>query len=344
MPNYKDLFYPQLGIETTYGCDAAPTLKLMGVTELELVPKRETEQVKVLDGRLAPGNVLVRNRHWGEATLKGLLVYEDSGLWLDSAFGAAADTNAKACTTDATGVQRIYCAPLATYDTDNSAPSYFTLLYGDTQTTATDAFTDCLVSALVKSFTITGESGKPAEIEVSFIGHDVEADALDATKVDRDVSVVMGNHWALSIDVTTDAFGTTICSDVAFKFELEVNTNRDLLWHLGDLCPDDYRDAEWDGRLALTIQTSPTVSTLLTALLTSTPVRRNIRLKATSSSNTFQIDFSGALLEAPTLWSDEDGVTTAEMEFIGAYNADASIVNWLKITTHNGVLLHSTMI
>jgi hypothetical protein len=343
MPNYKDLFYPQLGIEAAYGCDAAPTLKLMGVESLELMPKRETEQVKVLDGRFAPSQVLVRTKHWGEATLSGLLAYEDCGLWLDSLFGAAADTNAAACTTDATGVQRIYKAPLATYNTDAAAVPTYTLIYGDTQATATDAQVHSLISAVAQSATISGESGAAARVEVSFIGHDVEADALDTSKVDRTVSYVMGDHWVLSIDQTTDALGTTIASDVAFKFSLEINTNRELLWHLGDLAPDSYRDAEWDGLLNLTIQAGPQVTTLLTGLLTSSPVKRNIRLKATSSSNSFQIDFCGALLEAPTLWTDEDGVTTAELAFQGWYNADASMSNWLKITTHNGVSAHSTM-
>lgn len=342
MPNYKDLFYGQLGTESTYGCDVAPAVKLMGLESLEIVPIRETEQVKVLAGRLAPSNLLVRNKHGGEATAAGLLVYEDSGFWLDSAFGSAASTTVAACTTDATGVQRIYKAPLATYNSDAGAAAFYTLLYGDTQATATDAFCHSLVSALVNKLTITGESGAPARFEAEFIGEDVEADALDATKVDRDVSVVMGDHWGLWIDPDTDAAGTTAVADVAFKFKLEVNMNRALLYHLGDLKPDSYRDAEWDGQLDLTLQAAPAVSTLLTGLLTSTPVKRVIRLKATSSSNTFQIDFNGALVEPPTLWSDEDGVTTAEMSFAGVYGA--TLANWLKITTHNGVTSNATMV
>ena len=342
MANYKDLFYGQLGIETAYGCDAAPTLKLMGLESLEIVPVRETTQNNVLDGRMAPSATLVRTKHYGTAQISSKLVYEDSGLWLDGAFGAAASTAVAACTTDATGVQRIYAAPLATYNTDAAALPMYTLIYGDTQTTATDSFVYSLISGQVGSFSISGEVGSPSMIEVSLFGQDVEADALDATKVDRDVSFVMGDHWKLWIDPDTDAAGTTGCSDVAFKFNLQVNCNRTPMWHLGSITPDSFYDLGWDGTLDLTIQLGVAAKAIVTSLLASTPVRKVVRLKATSSSNSFQIDFNGALLEAPTMWTDQDGIATIEMSLTGVYGA--TLGNWLKITTHNGVSAHSTML
>jgi hypothetical protein len=343
MPVYKDLFIGQVGVETTWGCDVAPAIKLMGLEDLQITPIRETEHVKTLDGRFTPSQTLLRTKHGGAATLSGLLCYEDVGLWLDSAFGKLADTAVAGCTTDATGFARAYQAPKATYATDASAPAFYTLLYGDIPATATDSMCHSLISALVSGFRITGESGAPARIEVDFIGHDVEADALDATKVDRDtVTYVMGDHWALWIDPDSDAAGTTAVDDLAFKFELDVQTNREPQYHLGDLAPDSYADAEWSGTLMLTVSAGTRVQGYLPSLLTSSPVRKVIRLKATSSSNSIQIDFNCALVEEPDLFADVDGVTTLEMNFEGVYGA--TLANWLKILLHNGVASHATLV
>lgn len=337
MTSYKDLFIAQIGTETTFASDAAPTAKLMGVTDLTITPMQETEQVKTLDGRLAPSSTLLRTKQHAEASLTSLLLYEDVCYWLDGAFGEAATSDNAAYTTNADGiVQRVYKAPLATFATDLAAVPSYTVLYGDVAT-ASDCFN--IQGAIVNSITIKGESGAPGELSVDLIGAKSLADAIDATKVDRDVVAVMGNHWSLWIDPDTDTIGTTAITDIAFSFELQLNCNRAMLWHLGDLSPDSYRNAEWDGTLNLTLQLGSDAMGYMAALVGNTPQSKVVRLKGTTGTTTalrtLQIDFNGAVLEVPTMFSDADGVVTVEMTLQGKYGA--TLANWLVITNQNAI-------
>jgi hypothetical protein len=337
---YKDIFYVQAGVETTWGCDAAPAVKLMGVESVDIKPIRESEHVKVLDGRLAPSKTVLRTKHGGEATVSGVLSYDDAGLWFDSLFGTLASTTYAGCTTDVAGYVRAYEAPLSCYNSDAGNPAFYTITYGESCSSDTIAFS--LISGVVKSLRITGESGAPTRFEASLIGHDVEDDALDATKVDRDVTFSMGSQWAVAIDPDSDAAGTTVVSDVGFKFELNVETNRYLQYHLGDLTPDSYAETEWSGTLMLTLELKTISEAYITSLLSSTPVRKVVKLTSTGDSDhALTITFNGVLLEAPDLWTDVDGVATIELNFEGIYGA--TLANWLTVTLENQVASNATL-
>jgi len=327
MTKIPDLYSVQMGTEDSdFGSTVAPTVKLMGVTDWKIKPFVESAQADEVKGSLAPGYISNLQQVHGEASLSLLLGYDDAPYWLNGLFG-------KATATADTEYTRAYTAPLNTYDSDLAAISIFDLVGAEASAT-TDAYT--LSGGVLQKAVIKGETGAPLTIDLDFIGKQVEQDEQDATKTDRAVTFVMGDHVSLYIDPDTDAVGTTPIASTFFSFELTLDTKRGLVYHLGALTPDGYRDAKWTGMLKLVLEVNSTTKAYLDALLAASGVpAKVVRIKAASGVNVLQFDFNGVILKTPDIVTDKDGVATYEFELTGQYGT--ALGNWLSVTSVNTV-------
>lgn len=330
-----DLIVVQAGSEAstdTWGESKVPTVKLMGITDFQFTPIVETQVFDDKRGSLAPGYDEVVTEVAGQASLEALATYEDLPYYMDGLFGI--DTAIEDAG-DTDYFDRAWKAPLAVYDSDTSAvPRYITFVQGDRESGVTSSDTFGMAGATLQSLSISGATGAPMTLSASYIGKQVVPDDL-ADLADRDVNPVMGDHLALYIDPSSDAAGTTLTSDVGFAFTLDINTNRALKRHFGSLTPSGYRDAKWQGTLALTLELGGESWPYLRAALASTPaaVKKTIRIKASSGFYVFQFDFTGVLTSAPVPFTDSDGVTTVELSFSGLY--DSTQANWLDFEVTN---------
>jgi len=323
-----DLFEIRMGTESTdaWGTAVAQSVKLMGITDITLTPVVESVQIKDKRGSMRPGHVSVPQMIYGTGSLSGIALYDDLPYWLDSIFGAASPVTS----TDV--YQYDYVGAHAT----EPVISHYTLAYGD------GTYIESLLGSTVQSLNISGASGEPLTFSANLIGKIIDSDTFDsAAEADRTVYPIMGDHVALWIDPSSDAVGTTSVT-VPFQFSLDINTNRTLKTHLGNLNPTKYREARHEGALKLTLELdSDTVGTLDAILNTasSVTVERVVRIKASATvgalPNYLQVDFNGVTLEAPQLYTDVDGITTYEMTLMGQYNG--TLDDWIVIQVQNGV-------
>jgi hypothetical protein len=329
----------QAGTETTWGCDAAPTVKIMGITGLEITETGESEQVKWMQGRLAPGNLSIRKTEEAAAQLEGLVIYEDAPYWLDMAFGRCdSDALSAQWVSDTDTYLRLYDAPVVTFDTDLEAARVMTLVRGDL---AVSSNSHNIQGATLQTMTLEGGTGEGLTWSLGFMGKNRQADTLSpATDVpDRDVTVAMGGHCSLYIDPSTATVGTTAIANTAFSFSLEVDTHRTALRHLGALKPSNYRDAQWEGTLTLEMaSSSDVVDNYLPGLLTTnTLFEKVVRIIAETGTGAtrreLRFDFNGVLIEQPVFLTNMEGIETVELVFQGQYHA--TLGNWLKFRSRN---------
>lgn len=329
-----DLDIVQLGTEDAWGCDAAPTVRLMGIDQYSITPIRSSQLVGDMRGSLAPGFQHVRTIEEGSASLGGLVCFEDIPYWFDALFGKATSA------TDANGTfTRSYSAPLVEFDSDLADASTFNIICGSVSgDSASDVAS--IVGATLSTFSIEMATAAPIRFSAQFMGKQVGDDALDASKADRTVEFAMGDDVSLWIDVDSDAVGTTAIDATAFRASLSVNPNRSLVRHLGSLTPDKYRDSKWSGTLNLSLELTSAVSSLLHEIIDGNVAEeRVIRLKAAIGSGAtarhIQIDFSGALLAAPNVFEYSDGLKVVNLVFTGVYNS--TMGNWLNVAVLNDV-------
>ena len=206
MASIPDLFLLQLGSEApaAWGTEVPQTVKLMGIEDCQITPIVESIQIKDKRGNLAPGFQSVTTNKSAQGNLSGWATYDDFPYWLNGLF--TADT---AGTIDTDVYLYSYTAPL----TAEPVPTSYTIAYGDSD----DVYN--ISGATAQQFTFEGSSGEPLTFSVDFIGKESTTDTLDAL-ADRAVTIAMGDHVQLWIDVSTDAAGTTEITNNSFSFSL----------------------------------------------------------------------------------------------------------------------------
>lgn len=317
-----------LGVEATdaWGTEVASSVKLMGVEDLTITPIMEAPMIEELRGTLQPGyRSFVQAAH-GEATMEGLVEIDDFPYLLASLGGALAGA------TDAPGnFTHTWASPILATDT-HSAHS-FTLQKSD----GTDVYS--LLGATINSLTVEGESGGPITYTADFVGKSVTTDVAGAD-VDRTTQPALGHMGALCIDLASDAIGTTPIANSAYSFSWGVETNRKFMTHIGNLNPSGFREGKWEGSLSLSIEASTDTYPLLDGIIgaTNATTGRNVQLKFTAATDSIlTLDFSGALLEAPELYSDEDGVVTLDLEFVGQILPGGTETSFASATVYSTV-------
>jgi hypothetical protein len=319
-----DLLQIQIGKQTNFTTPlAAPTAKLMGVTNLTLPPGVTAMLHHDRRGSIAPGYLanVAEVRPEGIA-LEQLGLYEDSCYLLDNFFGEATPSGAGPYTRD-------YAAPIGAVP----APRILTMVYGDA--------TNCYAAngLLASKLSIKGENGKPMTITAECIARDIGTDALAALS-DRTVNVAMGDHMAVYIDAWGGTIGSTAIAATAYAYELTIDAKRKGDIYLGALSAASYHEDDgaegWTGSLKLSLELNAASKAQLDALIASTAVyQRLIRLASTSGTNVLRFDFAGMSEKAPDLFSDRDGVATFDVELTGMYNP--TLGNWCKVQSVNSV-------
>lgn len=326
----------QIGQEATdaWGTAVAPTAKLMGVDDVDLNPIVDVQQIEELRGTRVPAYESLVHMVGGEASIGGLLSYDDLPYWLQGMFGRVDSdaTGTLGFTSDASGntqTTRVFGAPVESSDTEDAIA--YTCVYGD----ETNIY--ALNGATVNSLSISGETGAPLEFTVEFIGKNVTTDAF-ASLSDRSVTYVMGDHVKMWLDPGSNAPGTTVSSDVAFSFDMTIDANREPLRHLNDLTPTSYREAKMSGSLSLTLEHDSDIEDEIDAIISATKegVTRNIRFDCQSGDSDYiYLDFAGVLSGEPDIFQDVDGVITADFELTGQKTDGAS--DWFAATVCNNV-------
>ena len=328
MAKLDALMEVQLGTEATdaWGTEVASTVKLMGVEDLVISPIMSAGIVNELRGTLQPGyRSLVTAAH-GEATMTGMVEIDDFP-YLVAGLGAAL-----AGATDAPGnFTHAWASP--SEDTDAYDVHSFTLM----KTDRTDTYS--LLGATLNSLTVEGESGGPVTYSAEFVGLKVSTDT-HATLVDRTTTPALGHMGALYIDVASDAIGTTPISNQAFSFSWNVETNRKFLTHIGSLNPSSFREGKYSGSLSLSIEADTDSIPIFDGIIgaTNATTGRNVQLKFTAATDSIlTLDFSGAFLEAPELYSDEDGVVTLDLELVGQILPGGTETSFASATVYSTV-------
>jgi hypothetical protein len=298
----------QLGLEAVWGDLAAPTVQLVGVQSCKITPKVESAQILDKRGTTMPAYLATVNKVWAEADVEGVVCYTHFRHWLDAMFGIDA------------------VAPygyLADLDAAVALRS-FLLCYGQPDVTYSAG------GMILDKLAIAGKTDGPLTFKAHLLGKGVSDDALEAL-TDDTVVVAMGNHCALYIDPIAGPIGTTPVLATAFAFEANIECDRKLLWHLGSLNPDGIRHGKWGGSLNLTLQMTSDMQDILDAVLAQVvaPGGYAIRIKATDSLTTsiLTLDNAGQLLEAPVLYTDNDGTTTVELAFTPVFSDDATFLS-----------------
>ncbi len=334
MPITADLEL-QAGKEATnaWGTAVAPTVKLMGINDIDLNPIVDVQQVEDLRGTRVPAHQSLVHMVGGEASISGLLSYDDFPYWLEGLFGRAdTDSSVKILfSTDVGQATRVYCAPTESSDTEDAIS--YTLAEGD----GTNIY--ALNGASVNTINLTGESAAPLEISVEFIGKNVTTDTF-GTATDRVVTYAMGDHARLYIGKSTDAVGTAsnATSDIGFSFDLTINANREVKRKLNDLTPTAFRDAKWSGTLGLSLEMTTVTEAYLDDIVSATKEGKamNVRIAYnTGSSDYINLDFCGIWSGDPDPFTDVDGIVGVDLEMLGQKDATSS--DWFAVTVRNHV-------
>jgi len=301
----------QIAQEAAWGDAAAPTIGLAGITEVVMSPKVESILLKDKRANSMPGHVAAVRKIWGEATVSGYVTYTQIQYFLNAMFAVDAAT------------PFTYIAALTP-----AAPTTFNLLYGQPN------LCYAMAGAVMDSLTFHYDAMQPITFDAHFTGKLPVALARVALTPPTPI-VALGAHTVLSIDTIATAHGTTPLALTGFKAEAAITNSRHVTHHVGTLNPDNYGHGQWGGTLKLTVEATAATKAYLTSMLAATadPIGHNVRLSSTGSgTSNLTLDFSGYLLEVPQLFTDEEGVTTFELNYEAAYSAQGAQLTCWKLS------------
>lgn len=312
-----DLIKVQVGQETTWGDSVAGTAILMGVTDATVNVVDEVHQSAEM-GAMYPSDVVAEVSQHAEGSITMDLSYQDILYPLDNMFEEESPADASPLYT------WTYVAPTTAVLVGN----VYTLEFG-----ATGAEYE-VSGALFTGGTISGEAGGIWTGEFPFVGQDVDDDTM-ATLAGRTVGLIRMADTVLSIDTWTGTMGTTPVTTELIGFELAFETGRHLKYFNGAVAPGNYGCTKHTGTLTLKLEFSTVTKAIVDALSVPGLVQRQIRLKATSSTHTAQIDFAGTLVGGVPLFDDRDGNITVSLPWVGTWHD--TDVNWLEFIVANDI-------
>lgn len=313
----------QAGTETTWGTSVAGTVILRGVEEFGIQAEPDIRMLDDMSLALAGSAQAAVLSQAASATGRGWASYEQLPYWLDALFGEATPGSAP-------GYVRTYAAP-TTAATAIADMRILTLIHGDTTVGGY-----ALAGGIVNSLTISGEPKEPLGWQVELIGMKAEAKA-NASLTIPTVTPILGSHVAtIKYDAWSGTMGGTALDNCYIRsFELTVTANRTLRHCFGALTAEDYSEMAWDGTLRLSLEFNSTTKTDVSAIIGATLTQKQVELNIASGSLAAQIQFAGTVMEAPELFSDDDGIVTAEVTLTRTYHT--TFANWLKMSVTNAV-------
>ncbi len=317
------LYKYQVGTESVFGTAVTPTAQLGLVTDLQLSPEITAENVKERRASAAPGYVATLLKSTGKAKMSGVLSYEDAPYWLDSIFGQASPSGGGPYV-------RAYLGMLGTLP----ARRVMTLVKGQTTPVA---HVYGLTSALITTATFKLESGQPFKYDFDWVGKNIVTSAFGALS-DRTQTPILAPDFSLYIDAVGGTIGSTQITSTWYAAELKVTTNADVHYGIGSLNPANWHEGPdgWDVSLKMTLEFDATnAKAMLDAIIGSSLLQKQIRMKALNGTNICQFDIAGSFLKSPPIHTDKDGVVTLEFEMTGLYNT--ALGNFIKASSTNSV-------
>ena len=319
-----------VGKEATnaWGTAVAPTAKLMGVNGFSITPLIDVRQLTdELQGTMQPAYREIIGNISAEATLEGILSFEDAPYLFDMMFHHTS-TDAYMTTDASCDAVRSYDAPIESSDIED--PRVMTFVYGD------GTYVWGFNGGTARTLTLSAAPGEPVTYSLDMFGKNVTSDTLAALS-DRSVDFVMSHHGTITIDLDSNAIGTSTDVIDAFSAELTINSNRVPKYHIGDQTPNGWQDHPWDGTLALTIEMSSNADDYIDAIVGATTigVKRNVRMKFLSDSDYVQIDFGGIVLDQPEIFEDADGVISMTLNLQS--HKTEGLTSWLECEIVNHV-------
>lgn len=317
-----DLYQVQLGKQTLWGTAVAGSVRLMDVLDARITPLVNATVFQTRHGTLGPGNQVGLEATGGSGFIEGMLTYEDGCYPLEGLFGEAAPSGAGPYV-------RAYAAGNA------DSPRIMTVLYG--QDTNVYRLTGGLVTKLVISGA-SGETDTQLRQRYELLGKSAEGGAL-AALADRSVNPVMASQVQIYVDAWGGTIGTTLINTTAFSFELSLDIDRRVKRYLGSLAPANHerrRAQPGANTLKLSLEFNATSKAYLDDILAASAVfQRQVRIKATSGTRIYQLDFAGSSLTAPEVFVDNDG--TASMDLVLSATENTALADWFKASVTNGV-------
>lgn len=293
------------------------TAKLQNVSSFAPTPDLQARMLSQLRGTLAPTHDVALDYYGANATFEVAdESFEDVNYWLDNLFSAATPSVADPYT-------RTYAAPL----TAEATPKFFTLQWG--QTGKVWQFQDCGMTTL----TVSGDSNSGVKVGGSMICGKGAAGSLQSLS-DRAGTLMHGSMAALYIDAWDGNMGYTEIATSAFSWQLSVNANRQYRAYLGSKIAQAWNDQKWSGQLKLSLELNNTTDDYINEILASPNalLKKQVRIAYTNSTTgSFVINFAGAVMNAPQLFTDRNGVGAVDLVFDGVYNPTFS--NWLTVNT-----------
>ena len=291
---------------------AAPTVQLSGIEPngISISPSVVTEIVQRAAGSIGPGRDTVDVRHEVQGTsVSGAVIYEQIAYWLDmldevtpAGIGPYTYT---------------YDGPTA----DQAVPHPQTLVMGVGEAVYG------IVGACASSMTFTWNAGEPLMFSVDLMGHSLVGDTLAALSetVTGSLTYALAGHATFAIDAWAGTFGDT-ASAIIHSGSIAINCNRRYNRKSGSLYPTGVFDSpSWNitGNLVLEeIAASGTIADAVIAGAT----RRLLRVDfdnggAAAAQRALQFDIA-ALCRVPSLMTDDDGMSTINLEFESVEEAD----------------------
>ena len=303
----------QMAAEVAFGDGTAATIQLPGITNIRVDPKVEAEQLPDLRGTTMPAHEEFIKRRWSEGVLEGYVNYQEFYHYLDAMFGLATPV----------GTVRTYIGSIDWITVVEQAitEQSHSLRYGQT------GLLYMVPGVLPYELKISGASGEPAKFSYRFFGHPAEDGAtFNGALVDDVVEWAMGHHSQLYLDNLKTAMpGTTPMTDLGFRYEIVITSNRKPVWHLGDQEYDSWRNGKWGGSFKMVLEADATLLSYIGDIIdaTATPRSYAASLRITDTSNILDIDFVGTIVTPPRLIPDSDGIVTVEFDLVPTYGSNA---------------------
>ena len=322
--NELALFQWQVGKQTVFATDVAPTAKLMGAQDGEITAPVPSSVVEESRASLAPAYEATVDSQTGEASVPGDANFEQIGYYLDSLFGEATPGAGP-------GYSRAYAAPLGTKPT----PRIMTLLRGSALTKA------ALKGAICNTLTLTAESNKRMTYEAGFIGHSVITSRALGSLTDIAPNYVHANQAAIKFDTWAGTMGGTSLVPAAYNIEWGFDLAKFVQMSIGSANPVDHKIGKGDAganQMKVSMELDANSAGYYSSVISpsgTTPFKAQIQVTFTSGSLSLQLQFAGFTPEAPVFVTDQDGVATLEFTFSPLYHP--TFANWFKATLLNAV-------
>ncbi|MCB0070688.1 MAG: hypothetical protein KDE20_04485 [Caldilineaceae bacterium] len=311
----------QAGTQADFTTAATPTVLLRGIEEMTLRPVQDVAMLEDMTLGLAGSSEAVVRSIGASGSFQGWMSYEDLAYWLDNVFGEATPSGGGPYV-------RTYNAPTTAAPTRR----YLSLVKGDPTVGAYQ-----MVGAVGNALTLRFEPGTEARINGDLIGNKLAADALESLSI-RDVNPIMGDHLS---EITWDAWGGTMggtaLDDCTIRFaELTIQPQLTTKPCFGTKFHNRYTEQMWNGSLRLSLEWNATTKAAVDAIVGGTLTQKQVQLTMGLDANhSLVCKFAGTVSEDFDIFSDDDGVITAELTLTRTYHS--TLTTWLQMVLTNQV-------